>query len=45
VEEVQPVETIWLIPRKPKRMEISLANVPMVEVGLVYTLHCFSLPV
>ena len=35
VEEVQPVETMWLRPRKPKRMEISLASVPMVEVGMV----------
>jgi hypothetical protein len=35
VEEVQPVETIWLSPRKPNRMEISLESVPMVEVGTV----------
>ena len=35
VEEVQPVETIWLRPRNPKRMETSLASVPMVEVGMV----------
>ena len=34
-EEVQPVETIWLRPRKPKRMETSLASVPMVPVGMV----------
>ena len=44
VEEVQPVETMWLMPRKPKRIETSLASVPMVPVGMVYTLHCFWLP-
>ncbi len=43
VDEVQPVEMMWLKPRNPKRMEISLARVPMVEVGMVYTLHCFSM--
>src|ERR1035441_415672 len=41
VEEVHPVEMIWLMPRKPNRMEISLARVPMVELGMAYTLHCF----
>ena len=45
VDEVQPVDTIWLSPRNPKRMEISLASVPMVEVGIVYTLHCLMCPV
>ena len=35
VEEVQPVEIRWLMPRKPNRIEISLASVPMVEVGIV----------
>ncbi len=35
VEDVQPVDTMWLIPRKPKRMETSLAKVPMVPVGMV----------
>ena len=40
VEDVQPVDTMWLSPRNPKRMETSLASVPMVPVGMVYTLHC-----
>ena len=44
VEEVHPVETMWLMPRKPNRMETSLASVPMVDVGMVYTLHSFCLP-
>ena len=44
VEEVQPVETMWLSPRNPKRMETSLASVPMVPVGIVYTLHCLIRP-
>ncbi len=35
VEEVQPVETKWLMPRVPNAMEISLARPPMVEVGIV----------
>ena len=34
------METMWLMPRNPKRMETSLASVPMVPVGMVYTLHC-----
>src|ERR1035437_3836470 len=29
VEDVQPVDTMWLSPRNPKRMETSLASVPM----------------
>ena len=45
VDEVQPVEMMWLNPRNPKRMETSLASVPMVPVGMVYTLHCFRWPV
>ena len=44
VEDVQPVETMWLSPRNPKRMETSLASVPMVPVGMVYTLHCLIRP-
>ena len=43
VEDVQPVETMWLRPRNPKRMETSLASVPMVPVGMVYTLHCLMM--
>src|ERR1035441_4527640 len=39
VEDVQPVDTMWLSPRNPKRMEPSLASVPMVAVGMVYMLH------
>jgi hypothetical protein len=39
VEDVQPVDTMWLSPRNPNRMETSLASVPMVPVGMVYTLH------
>ena len=39
VEDVQPVETMWLSPRNPKRMETSLASVRMGMVGMVYTLH------
>src|ERR1035438_3367651 len=39
VEDVQPVDTMWLSPRDPSRMETSLASVPMVPVGMVYTLH------
>ena len=35
VDEVQPVETTWLRPRKPKRIDTSLASVPMVDVGIV----------
>ncbi len=34
VEEVQPVETTWLRPRNPNRMDTSLASVPIVEVGI-----------
>ena len=45
VDEVQPVETMWLMPRKPKCIETSLASVPIVPVGMVYTLHCFLCPV
>ena len=45
VEDVQPVETMWLRPRKPNRIDTSLASVPMVPVGMVYTLHCFWWPV
>jgi hypothetical protein len=33
VEDVQSVETMWLSPRNPNRMESSLASVPMVPVG------------
>ncbi len=44
VDDVHPVETMWLRPRKPNRMETSLARVPMVLVGMVYTLHCFRCP-
>src|ERR1039458_9623086 len=36
VKDVQPVETMWLRPRNPKRMDTSLASVP---VGMLYTLH------
>jgi len=35
VEEVQPVDTMWLSPESRKRMETSLASVPMVPVGMV----------
>ena len=34
VDEVQPVVTTWLSPRKPKRMLISLESVPMVPLGM-----------
>ena len=33
VDDVQPVETMWLSPRKPNRIEISLASVPIVAGG------------
>ena len=45
VEDVHPVDIMWLIPRNPKRIESSLASVPIVEVGIVYTLHCLMWPV
>jgi hypothetical protein len=32
--EVHPVVTTWLKPRKPKRIETSLASVPAVELGM-----------
>ncbi len=44
VDEVQPVDTMWLSPRNPKRIETSLASVPIVPVGIVYTLHCLIRP-
>ena len=33
VDEVQPVVTIWLGPRRPKRMLTSLEKVPITPVG------------
>src|SRR5688572_28370589 len=35
VELVQPVETIWERPRKPKAIDNSLDNPPCVEEGIV----------
>jgi hypothetical protein len=44
VDEVQPLVTTWLSPRKPKRMLTSLDMVPMVPLGMLKMLICFSLP-
>src|SRR5579863_6971348 len=44
VDDVHPVDMMWLGPRNPNRIDISLASVPIVDVGIVYTLHCFSCP-
>src|ERR1051326_6044229 len=35
VELVQPVETTWEIPRRPKAIDSSLDNPPWVEDGMV----------
>src|SRR5207248_11458437 len=44
VDEVQPVVKTWLYPRKPKRMLTSLESVPIVPLGMLNKLACFTVP-
>ena len=44
VDEVHPLVTTWLRPRKPKRMLTSLDMVPMVPLGMVKMLTCLIFP-
>ena len=40
VDDVQPVESTWLMPRSPSEIEISLDTMPQMPTAIAYGVTC-----